>query len=153
MRNCSVYLIGTLDKSDVALQPSVKTLFRDSDSFSYFYDTEKAATAEFICGIPTNSENILNFVNPVSPFLIDWLNTCGPYISHFHIHNNDGTQDAHSPLSEGTIHMRSFLMNAQSTCPNASFSLELMDAEASVQWLVKEKIIEMPELVSKGDTL
>ena len=85
--------------------------------------------------------------------LQDWLNTCGPYISHFHIHNNDGTQDAHSPLTEGTIHMRSFLMNAQSTCPNASFTLELMDAEASVQWLVKEKIIEMPELVSKGDTL
>ena len=85
--------------------------------------------------------------------LQDWLNTCGPYISHFHIHNNDGTQDAHSPLTEGTIHMRSFLMNAQSTCPNATFTLELMDAEASVQWLVKEKIIEMPELVSKGDTL
>ena len=49
--------------------------------------------------------------------------------------------------------MRSLLMNAQSTCPNASFTLELMDAEASVQWLVEEKIIEMPELVSKGDTL
>ena len=55
-----------------------------------------------------------------------WLESCAPYLSHFHIHNNDGTADCHCALFEGTIPMRVFLYRAEQLCPNATFTLELI---------------------------
>ena len=68
--------------------------------------------------------------------VMDWLEACGPHISHFHIHNNDGSWDTHSALQEGTIPMVEFLRRAETLCPDATFTLELPDAEASVRWLL-----------------
>jgi len=68
----------------------------------------------------------------------DWLEACGPYIGHFHIHNNDGSWDTHSPLQEGSIPMAAFLERAQTLCPTATFTLELADGETSVNWLMEE---------------
>ena len=36
----------------------------------------------------------------------DWLENWAPYLSHFHIHNNDTSRDQHNPLHEGTIPMK-----------------------------------------------
>lgn len=63
-------LFSTLDKSGISLKPCIKALFRDSDRFPHLYNTEKPTATKLICGIPTDSENILNFVNPISPFII-----------------------------------------------------------------------------------
>lgn len=38
--------------------------------------------------------------------LVRWMQVCEGYISHFHVHNNDGTYDAHAPLTEGSIPMK-----------------------------------------------
>ncbi len=70
-----------------------------------------------------------------------WMQACEGYISHFHVHNNDGTYDAHAPLTEGTIPMREFLRGAFERCPDASIALELMDAASSVQWLMDMMVI------------
>lgn len=70
--------------------------------------------------------------------VMKWLETCAPYISHFHIHNNDGSWDTHSALNCGSIPMREFLAQAETLCPDATFTLELMEAEPSVQWLLEE---------------
>ena len=70
--------------------------------------------------------------------VIAWLKSCAPYISHFHIHNNSGDRDSHSPLREGTIPMEEFLEQAQDLCPDASLTLELMEAKHSVKWLKEE---------------
>ena len=69
----------------------------------------------------------------------DWLKEWAPYLSHFHIHNNDGSWDTHSALDCGTIPMRELLCQAEELCPNATFTLELMEAEASVHWLLEEE--------------
>lgn len=69
-----------------------------------------------------------------------WLEVWGPHISHFHIHNNDGSWDTHSGLEDGSIAMGAFLAEAERECPNASFTLELMDAEPSARWLVERCI-------------
>ena len=69
---------------------------------------------------------------------VEWLETCAPYVSHFHIHNNDGTWDTHSPLMQGSIPMRTFLNRVETLCPDATITLELMEAEASVLWLLEE---------------
>lgn len=69
---------------------------------------------------------------------LDWLETCSSRIRHFHIHNNDGTWDTHSPLPQGSIPIKQFLDRAGLLCPDATFTLELMEAESSVHWLLEE---------------
>ena len=69
---------------------------------------------------------------------MEWVETCYPWISHFHLHNNDGTWDNHCALSQGTIPMRNLLRRAEALCPETSYTLELTDAEASVRWLLEE---------------
>lgn len=66
-----------------------------------------------------------------------WLETLAPYLSHFHIHNNDGSWDTHSPLEQGSIPVKEFLERAQALCPDASITLELMDSRSSVRWLLE----------------
>lgn len=70
--------------------------------------------------------------------VMDWLEACAPYISHFHIHNNDGTRDQHNALNDGRIPMKEFLARAEELCPDATYTLELMKAEDSVRWLLEE---------------
>ena len=68
------------------------------------------------------------------------LETCAPYISHFHIHNNDTSRDQHNPLNEGTIPMKELLEQIGRLCPDATSTLELMKAKSSVQWLMEENL-------------
>ncbi len=66
----------------------------------------------------------------------DWIEYCRGFISHFHVHNNDGLYDSHSPLEQGSIPLNSILELAEKLCPDASYTLELMEAEASVMRIV-----------------
>ena len=70
--------------------------------------------------------------------VMDWLEICAPCISHFHIHNNDGTKDQHNALQDGTIPMKEFLMRADRLCPNASRTLEVLSGSPSARWLMEE---------------
>lgn len=80
----------------------------------------------------------IGHVNAYSPVaLSEWLRVWQPWLSHFHLHNNNGDMDAHAPLTEGSIPMQEFLKAAQSLCPEATFTLELMDGESSVRWLTE----------------
>ena len=73
--------------------------------------------------------------------VMKWLALWVPYISHFHIHNNDGTRDQHGGLNEGTIPMEDLLRRATELCPEASYTLELLQAEPSVQWLTENGLL------------
>lgn len=64
-----------------------------------------------------------------------WIETIGTWIRHFHIHNNDGSRDSHSPLPEGTIPMEEIWAQIGSACPEATVTLELTDSASSVRWL------------------
>lgn len=68
----------------------------------------------------------------------EWLSAWSPYISHFHWHNNDGSWDTHQPLWEGTLPVRELLALADKLCPQATCTLELMDAAPSLQWLANK---------------
>ena len=77
-------------------------------------------------------------VNAYSPVdAAQWLRRCAPWISHFHLHNNNGTRDAHDPLFRGSIPMEELLTLAGELCPEATFTLELPDAENSARELMK----------------
>ena len=69
-----------------------------------------------------------------------WIDACAPFISHFHIHNNDTSRDQHNPLNEGTIPMKELLERIERLCPDATVTLELMKARSSVEWLMEEKL-------------
>lgn len=67
--------------------------------------------------------------------VMDWLTDWAPYLSHFHIHNNDGSRDSHCALQQGTIPMKQLLKKAMALCPEATFTLEVLEAEQSANWL------------------
>lgn len=71
-----------------------------------------------------------------------WLDTLAPWLAHFHIHNNDGSADTHSPLCSGKIPIASLLCRAQELCPDASFTLEVLHGEQDVSWLLEQGILE-----------
>lgn len=73
--------------------------------------------------------------------VMDWLEVSAPFVSHFHIHNNDGSRDQHNALTDGTIPMEQFLSRAQVLCPEATYTLELMKDQPSVQWLAENNWI------------
>ena len=84
----------------------------------------------------------IGHVHAYSSFGIDqWLELCGPYISHFHIHNNDSTWDTHSNLDEGTIPMEEVLGLIGQFCPDATCTLEVLQGEPAVDWLKKRQMI------------
>ena len=73
--------------------------------------------------------------------VMEWLERCAPCISHFHIHNNDGSWDNHCPLNEGTIPMRELLERACDLCKDATFTLELTECEGSLRWMKEEGLL------------
>ena len=72
----------------------------------------------------------------------DWLRVCTPWLSHFHIHNNDGSWDTHSGLTEGILPMETLLHLAEKLCPDATYTLELQQARESVCWLKNKGFLE-----------
>ena len=73
--------------------------------------------------------------------VMDWLESWAPCLSHFHVHNNDGSRDQHNGLDDGTIPMKELLLRAEELCPDATFTFELMKDEPSMVWLSKNGLI------------
>lgn len=82
-------------------------------------------------------------VNAYSPVPVsDWLKTLAPWIEHFHLHNNTGEYDSHNGLDDGRIDMAGLLQEAEYLCPEATYTLEVMEAAPSVRWLKTQGLIE-----------
>ena len=64
-----------------------------------------------------------------------WIDPLAPFLSHVHIHNNDGETDLHRPLGQGEIDMRTVLDRISALAPQATFTVENMLAAPSVDWL------------------
>lgn len=73
--------------------------------------------------------------------VMEWLESWAPYLSHFHIHNNDGSRDQHNALNDGNIPMKEFLLRAEELCPDATFTFELMKDEPSMKWIAENGLI------------
>lgn len=74
--------------------------------------------------------------------VIDWLKKDSKFINHFHIHNNYGARDEHNSLDKGNIKMKEFFDLASKLCPNATYTIESMDALNSIKYLIDNKILE-----------
>lgn len=67
--------------------------------------------------------------------LPEWITRYGSHLCHLHIHNNDGSADTHSPLTQGTLDIPALVQLARAVSPDATFTLELPEAEESVRWV------------------
>ena len=72
----------------------------------------------------------------VSPHsLPEWIEALAPFLSHVHLHDNDGTTDTHNPPGEGIIDIPALLACLDRHAPKASITLECPDAAGAVRWL------------------
>lgn len=105
-------------------------------------ETEPEMLLDIVNGVDDPRLNLCLDVGHVNAYskipVMDWLERWSPRLSHFHIHNNDGSWDTHSPLDMGTIPIRELLERAGELCPDATYTLELMEAEPSIRWLLEE---------------
>lgn len=74
--------------------------------------------------------------------LAPWLDALAPYISHVHLHNNHGSFDEHLGLPDGTLDMAAVIRQLEALAPQATYTLEVRSARASVEWLLEEGLLE-----------
>lgn len=73
---------------------------------------------------------------------MEWIAQCAGWVRHVHIHNNFGDVDSHNGLDQGTIPMEALLDALDRLCPQATITLEVPEAWASLQWLAQRRIWE-----------
>lgn len=72
--------------------------------------------------------------------IMDWLEICAPWIGHIHVNNNDGREDQHNGLHEGSVPMKEVLRRIDALCPDVTITLEMTEVKSSLDWLKKERI-------------
>ena len=72
--------------------------------------------------------------------IMDWLETCAPWIGHIHVNNNDGREDLHQGLQDGIIPMKELLQRIESLCPEATITLEMTQTKSSLEWLREKRV-------------
>lgn len=103
------------------------------------FETEPQWLPEIVAGVDHPGLKLcldVGHVHAYSPIpVLKWLDSWGNHISHVHIHNNDGLQDQHRDLWDGSIPMKELLQKMEHVCPNATVTLELMKSRDSARWL------------------
>lgn len=68
----------------------------------------------------------------------DWIACWGEFLSHTHLHNNDGAADTHSALNRGTLQMKALI----SALPeNTTATLELPEIGENISWLTEKALL------------
>lgn len=70
----------------------------------------------------------------------DWITAWDGFLSHAHLHNNDGTADTHSGLAQGTLPMEK-LISSLPGCATAT--LELPEIGDDLHWLKSRGLWEI----------
>lgn len=107
-------------------------------------ETERGWLLDIVKGVDDPGLRLcldVGHANAYSPIPVtDWLEEWAPYLSHFHIHNNDGSADQHNALMEGSVPMKELLLRIDELCPDATVTFELLKARPSIEWLKEEGI-------------
>ena len=72
----------------------------------------------------------------------EWVSACAEFLSHFHIHNNDGTQGRPLRTGRGNDPPWPRCSAGADLCPEATFTLEVLQAAPAVSWMLEERIFE-----------
>ena len=67
-----------------------------------------------------------------------WIDCWGEFLSHSHLHNNDGTADTHSALNQGSLPMEELICALPK---GTTATLELPQIGENVLWLLSNSIV------------
>lgn len=70
-----------------------------------------------------------------------WIRRTAPILAHVHIHNNLGEWDTHNALGDGGLDMKSVIDSIAVLAPDATMTIESIDAESSISWLKDKEFI------------
>lgn len=70
-----------------------------------------------------------------------WAEKLGPYIRHLHIHDNDGTVDAHGRIGSGTVPVHEVLIRLYEQNPEVTVTIECSSYEDTEESLKLVKIM------------
>ena len=70
----------------------------------------------------------------------EWIACWGEYLSHTHLHNNDGTADTHSPLNQGSLPLDALIAALPCT---ATATLELPEIGESIPWMMENGLLSL----------
>ncbi|MBR2832246.1 MAG: sugar phosphate isomerase/epimerase [Oscillospiraceae bacterium] len=65
----------------------------------------------------------------------DWIDAAAPFLTHLHLHNNDGVTDLHDSPGSGTLDIPWIMNYVNHICPEATMTLEVMRAMETGEWL------------------
>ena len=65
----------------------------------------------------------------------EWIDAAAPYLTHVHLHNNDGITDLHDHPARGTLDIPWIMDYVNRLCPAATMTFEVMHAMETGQWL------------------
>ena len=66
----------------------------------------------------------------------EWIRILGPYLAHFHLHNNDGSSDRHAAFADGSMDMRKVLDTIAGCCArDVTFTIEAREPLPCLAWL------------------
>lgn len=72
----------------------------------------------------------------------DWICVLSPYIRHFHIHNNHGTEDSHLPLQTGSMNMTNIFRIISDYCKDdVTYTIEAREAIPCIEWLIEKQLL------------
>ncbi|MEA4965727.1 MAG: TIM barrel protein [Oscillospiraceae bacterium] len=74
-----------------------------------------------------------------------WIDALAPWLSHVHLHNNEGGWDLHQNLGEGSIPMEDVLRQLESCRTDLTYTIETMHAAPSVDFLQQRGFLERDE--------
>lgn len=74
----------------------------------------------------------------------EWIRVLGPYLRHFHIHNNHGDGDSHGSLGmeSGILDFHKIFSWIDKYCrKDVTFTIESRDCESAVRWLTENNYL------------
>lgn len=69
---------------------------------------------------------------------IGWIESMAKRLVHVHLHDNTGDRDLHMPLGRGCVPIKEIVEKVVELAPEATFTIENMDAEPSIEWLAEK---------------
>ena len=66
----------------------------------------------------------------------------GGRVAHVHLHNNDGSRDAHAPLNAGSMNIAHILKLLDECAPDAEICIESVDALSCLETLEETGAME-----------
>ena len=72
----------------------------------------------------------------------DWVSVLSARIAHVHLHNNDGSRDAHAPLNAGSMDIARIMKLLDVHAPEAEICIESVDAVSCLKTLEETGAME-----------